>query len=360
MRQAWNTFPPTTDWTPLALLLALGAIGCGGGAAPNPQPLAADLIEAVTSSYAAYVDDGPRPAGIIVPSAWDDLPNAVGGDALREALTAHAASQPPADQPWMVDFSRTAFFAELFAEAPGSDIANNELLVEVRDPLSADCCHVFAVTMRRNGGEWRVGPVRRVGHASDESIVFYFEEDAAAAEEPATGWWVDLDVDHPQDTMGNAWSPTAPAPAMLAGAEDDFSGAIRYLCLNARERELGNVAPVMIVFQTPPRLFFENEGQASGSTPVALHAIWDGEAVALKASAVRSTLSFEQEDAAERATGESSHAEFLRRLVESGSTADDVVGIELDWMEVGPVRYTFSLEGAADAIREAGRPCGVE
>ena len=82
--------------------------------------------------------------------------------------------------------------------------------------------------------------------------------------------------------------------------------------------------------------------------------------VAPKASAVRSTLSFEQEDAAERATGESSHAEFLRRLVESDSTADDVVGIELDWMDVGPVRYTFSLEGAADAIREAGRPCGVE
>lgn len=185
------------------------------------------------------------------------------------------------------------------------------------------------------------------------------EEMATAAEESATGWRVDLDVDHPRDTMGNAWSPSAPAPEALAGAEDDFSAAIRYLCLNAYERELGNVAPVMIVFRTRPRLMFENEGQAGGATPVVLHAIQGGEAVALKASAVRNMLHFEDEDGAERETGESSHAEFLGRLLASGSMADDAVEIELDWEEVGPVRYTFSLEGAADAIREAGRPCGV-
>ena len=185
------------------------------------------------------------------------------------------------------------------------------------------------------------------------------EESASAARQPPTAWSLDLVVDHPQDTMGNAFSPVANAPAALAGAEGDFSSYIRYLCLNAYERELGNVAPVMIRFQTAPRLVFENEGQASGSIPVVVHGIWGSEAVALQVSAIRGTLYFDQEDAAERETGESSHAEFLRRLLEGGSGEGEAVEIELDWEEVGPVRYTFSLEGAADAIREAGRPCGV-
>ena len=186
------------------------------------------------------------------------------------------------------------------------------------------------------------------------------EESASAAEESATGWRVDLDVDHPRDTMGNAWSPSAPAPEALAGAEDDYSASIRYLCLNAGERELGNVAPVMIVFRTAPRLAMVEGGQPGeyGQIPLELRANWGGEEVAFKASYSR-IVSFDQEDAAERETGESSHEEFVRRLLESGSMADDAVEIEVDWEEMGPVSYTFSLEGAADAIREAGRPCGV-
>lgn len=186
------------------------------------------------------------------------------------------------------------------------------------------------------------------------------EEPARAAEQSPTAWRVDLVVDHPQDTMGNAWSPAATVPEALSGAEADFTSHIRSLCLNAHERELGNVAAVSIRFRTAPRLVFENEGQASGSMPTVLHAIWGSESVALNVSAIRGTLYFEQEDAAERETGESSNSEFLRRLLEGGSTEEDALEIELDWEEVGPVRYTFSLEGAADAVREAGRPCGLE
>ena len=186
-------------------------------------------------------------------------------------------------------------------------------------------------------------------------------QEPATAEEPlATGWRVDLDVDHPQDTMGNAFSPVASVPEALAGAEDDFGSYIRYLCLNANERERGNVAPVMILFQTRPRLVMVEGGQAgeSGRIPLELRTDWGGEEVAFTASFGR-RVTFEQEDAGERQTGESSNDEFLRRLLESGSTADDPVEIEFDWQEVGPVRYTFSLEGAADAIREAGKPCGI-
>ena len=73
----------------------------------------------------------------------------------------------------------------------------------------------------------------------------------------------------------------------------------------------------------------------------------------------RYRIFLDQEDAQDRVTGESSDAEFVRRLLESPSTASDSLVIELDWEEVGAVRYTYSLEGAADAIREAGRPCGM-
>ena len=186
------------------------------------------------------------------------------------------------------------------------------------------------------------------------------EGSASVARQSPTAWRVDLVVDHPQDTMGNAFSPVASAPEALAGAEGDFSSYIRYLCLNAYEREIGSLAPVMILFETRPRLVMMEGGQAgeSGPIPVEIRTDWGGEEVAFKASFGR-RFSLDLEDAAERETGESSHAEFLRRLVESGSGADDAVEIEFDWEDVGPVRYTFSLEGAADAIREAGKPCGV-
>lgn len=93
--------------------------------------------------------------------------------------------------------------------------------------------------------------------------------------------------------------------------------------------------------------------------PVVLHTTWGEETFAMNAYTVRTSVWFDDEDAADREAGESSNAEFLGRLVASGSAADDAVVIEMDWEEVGPVSYTFSLEGAADAIREAGRPCGI-
>ncbi len=187
------------------------------------------------------------------------------------------------------------------------------------------------------------------------------EESASAATQSPTAWRVDLVVDHPQDTMGNAFSPVASAPEPLAGAEGDFSSYIRYLCLNAYEREIGSVAPVMILFEAMPRMVMIEGGQAGeyGSIPVEVRTEWGGEEVVFRATLGR-RISFDQDDAADRETGESSHAEFLRRLLESGSRAGDAVEVEFDWEDVGPVRYTFSLEGAAGAIREAGRPCGVE
>ena len=75
---------------------------------------------------------------------------------------------------------------------------------------------------------------------------------------------------------------------------------------------------------------------------------------------VRSRIYLYQDDAADRRTGESSDAEFVRRLPTNRSTASDSLTIEMDWEEVGTVRFTYSLEGAADAIREAGRPCGMD
>lgn len=168
-RRAW------TLAAAIAALITIGTIGCSGDAAPDPEPLAANLIEAVTASYADYVGVGPRPTGAIIPDAWDDLPNTVGGETLKEALIAHTASQT-ADHPWMVDFSRTAFFAEVFAEIPDG-VARNELLVEVRDLESSDCCPIFAVTMQRSGGGWRVGSVRQVGYTAFGSTVFYHKEE---------------------------------------------------------------------------------------------------------------------------------------------------------------------------------------
>ncbi|MDE2679704.1 MAG: hypothetical protein OXI76_17575 [Gemmatimonadota bacterium] len=186
------------------------------------------------------------------------------------------------------------------------------------------------------------------------------EEPASAARQSPTAWRVDLVVDHPQDTMGNAFSPVASAPEVLAGAEGDFSSYIRYLCLNAYEREIGSVAPVMILFETRPRLVMVQGGQAGeyGQVPIEVRTSWGGEEVAFNAFFGR-RVTLDLEDAADRETGESSHAEFLRRLVESGSGEGDAVQIEFDWEEVGPVTYTFSLEGAAVAIREAGKPCGI-
>lgn len=193
-----------------------------------------------------------------------------------------------------------------------------------------------------------------------EELATTTEESASATQQSPTAWRVDLVVDHPQDTMGNAFSPVAGAPEALAGAEGDFSSYIRYLCLNAYERELGNVAPVMILFQTPPRLVMMEGGEAGeyGQIPLEVRTNWGGEEVSFNASYGR-RVTFDQEDAAERETGESSNAEFLRRLLEGDSGAGDSMEIEFDWEEVGPVSYTFFMEGAADAIREAGRPCGV-
>ena len=189
------------------------------------------------------------------------------------------------------------------------------------------------------------------------------ETDGAAADPEPTEWRVDIDVDegNPTDTMGNAYSPAASPSDALADLEGDFRSMIRYLCLNANERERGNVAPASLVFWEQPRPTATAVPGSLVTGPLELWTTWGEEAVVLQARAVpaRYRIFLDQEDARDRDTGESSDAEFVRRLLESPSTASDSLVIELDWEEVGSVRYTYPLEGAADAIREAGRPCGM-
>ena len=190
------------------------------------------------------------------------------------------------------------------------------------------------------------------------------EKDASAAGREPTGWRVEIDVDegNPIDTMGNAYSPAADPPDALAGAEGDFRSFIRYLCLDAKEREMGIVAPVHLVFWEQPRPTAHLVPGSIVTEPIELRTTWGEEVVVLQARAVpvRSRIYLYQDDAADRRTGESSDAEFVRRLLRSRSTASDSLAIEMDWEEVGTVRFTYSLEGAADAIREAGRPCGMK
>lgn len=57
--------------------------------------------------------------------------------------------------------------------------------------------------------------------------------------------------------------------------------------------------------------------------------------------------------------GRGGEDQIVRLLLESGSRPSDSLTIEMDWEEVGAVGFAYSLEGAADAIREAGGPCGI-
>lgn len=196
------------------------------------------------------------------------------------------------------------------------------------------------------------------------TMVLIAETDASATDQEPTSWWVEIDVDegNPIDTMGNAYSPLAREPEALADTEGDFRSFIRYLCLDAKEREMGIVAAAHLVFREHPRPTARALPASIMTEPLKLRTTWGDETVALQAVAVpvRNRIYLDQDDAKDRGTGESSDAEFVRRLLENPSTSTDSLVIELDWEEVGAVRYTYSLEGAASAIREAGRPCGVE
>ena len=126
------------------------------------------------------------------------------------------------------------------------------------------------------------------------ALILIAETDASATNQDPTSWWVDIDVDHEADTMRSAYSPPASAPEALADAEGDFQSVIRYLCLNAEEREMGNVAPAHLVF-------WENPRPTARAVP--------------------------------------------------GSIMTEPLELQ--------TTYAYSMEGAANAIREAGQPCGV-
>ena len=125
---------------------------------------------------------------------------------------------------------------------------------------------------------------------------------------------------------------------------------------------MGIVAPVHLVFRDRPRTTARLVPESIYTQPFELRTTWGEEVVVLQARAVpfQFRIYLYQDDAPGRRAGESSDAEFVRRLLESGSTPNDSLAIEMDWEEVGAVRFIYSLEGAADAIREAGRPCGME
>ena len=199
--------------------------------------------------------------------------------------------------------------------------------------------------------------------AGEEPATATEESATSPAQQPPTAWRVDLAADQAGYTAGNAWSPSASVPEALADADGDFSSSIRYMCLSGGRGAVSlRSQTVSIQFQAVPRpVMMEDRRQGErGPIPLEVHTSWGRDEVALQAYVVRSAILFDQTDEADRATGRSSHAEFLGRLLRSGSGAGDAVEVELDWEDVGPVRYTFSLEAAADAIREAGEPCGVD
>lgn len=198
-----------------------------------------------------------------------------------------------------------------------------------------------------NAGDARVSPA---------------EGSAGAVQAFPNAWRVDIASDQTGDTTGSAWSPVASAPEVLADADDGFGSSIRYMCFSGGRGGISlRLQTVSIQFDAEPRPVMTEGAQEGerGPIPLEVRTTWDREGVTLQAHVVRNAIVFDQMDAADRAAGRSSSAEFLRRLLRSGPTGAGAVEIELDWKEVGPVSYTFSLEGAADSVREAGGPCGV-
>ncbi len=171
-----------------------------------------------------------------------------------------------------------------------------------------------------------------------------------------------LDEGDPADTISNAYSPMPAMPGALANAAEDFRSKIRYVCPEAYDRKIGNVVPIMVLFWTPPRLSALESATGDEVILVEMPTIWGEEEVTFRARVVprRNSLVLVQDDGALGETGESSHEEFLRRLLDSEITGPGEVVIVLDWEGLGPVSFSYSLEGAAAAIREAGRPCGME
>ncbi len=239
---------------------------------------------------------------------------------------------------------------------------------------------VLAMLMGCTGED---GPDGQPGGASPSEDVATSDETDA----PATAWTVELILDEgdPADTITWALSPFAAVPESLADAGYGFRNKLVYTCPEAYDRQIGNVRPITIVFWRPPRLVAPEEVRANGGFAIDIQSTWGIEEVVLRGHLVprRSLIYLEQDYAAMRESGrnaeflrlfreagidapqltemgDGSHEEFLRRLLRSGEHGPDEVSLVLDWEGLGAVRFTYSLEGATDAVREAGRPCGVE
>ncbi len=319
----------------------------------NPGAPDADIDRMTDDDMAIYraVIGGPKPLftipfGDAEGRVW--LPSYRPGDAREGAPDYTVIS---ADGEWLGTVEAPPRFRVL-------DVAGGLVLGVQRDELEVESVVVYALEGDATGQR---DAVELPAATSATSAVA--ETDGTVADQDPTKWRVEIDVDegNPLDTMRNAYSPAASPPEALADLEGDFRSLIRYLCLNANEREAGNVAPVLLGFWEPPRPTAAAVPGSLITGPLELRTTWGEETVVLRARAVpaRYRIFLDQEDAQDRGTGESSDAEFVRRLLESPSTASDSLLIELDWEEVGAVRYTYPLEGAADAIREAGQPCGI-
>ena len=256
--------------------------------------------------------------------------------------------------PFFLDFVEDGLVADVEFSPEGAPLINLK-----RIGLRGEAGAPDGDTQRMGAAE----PVEAPETTAGVGLTGARDETETPPEPTASGWTVELDIDEgDNDTTRYAWSPWAEKPAPLGNADGDFRSRIWYRCLDAVERErAGNVdMPLRVRFGAPPRLAGGEELEPGGASErLQVSTRWGGATVEMNAYAVPRGwwIYFEYEDAAEREAGESTHAEFLRRLLESGSTGPDVMVIEMDWEEVGPVSYTYSLEGATAAIREAGRPC---
>ena len=264
--------------------------------------------------------------------------------------------------PFFLDFIEDGLVADVEFSSEGAPLVNVK-----RIGLRGEAGAPDGGTQRMGAAEPIEIPRTTAGFgmtaAPDETGAQAEPDATAAGETGAAEWTVELYIDEGdlRDTTRYAYSPWAEEPAALRSSDADLRSRILYRCLDAQEREIGNVdVPLRVTFGAPPRLVGGEEpvpGGASERLAVSTH--WGDETVEMNAYAVPRgwIIYLEDEDAGERETGESSHAEFLRRLLESGSAGPAAMVIQMDWEEVGPVSYTYSLEGAAAAIREAGRPC---
>ena len=183
-----------------------------------------------------------------------------------------------------------------------------------------------------------------------------------------TGWTVELDVDEGdhRDTVSYAWSPWAeePEPASPGGRglpQQDLIQMPR--CPGKGDRQCGRTHQGGFRGAAPSCIRGGAGALRGLRAPGGLHSHWDGETVVMNAGSRASCLVDLPGTGAcrrQRIGRKLARRVPEAKLVESGSTrdrcCDDGLGMGGCWTgRAGPIL----CEGAANAILEAGRPCGV-